>query len=102
MYACPSIIMIHSTSQTMHFHHDTHHAAYVNNLNNFLATPAAAGNTPLQHASLARIVMEVGNSYLGLNATQTTLVRNNAGGHFNHAMVRSIEHCLSSPSSQAI
>ena len=68
------------------FHHDVHHAAYVNNMNAFLASGAAAANSTLQNSSLARIVQNVGTSYLNLSPAQTTLVRNNAGGHFNHAL----------------
>jgi Fe-Mn family superoxide dismutase len=63
--------------QTMHLHHDKHHAAYVNNLN------AALENQP-QLASwsvedLMRRINEVPENI-------RTTVRNNGGGHINHSM----------------
>jgi superoxide dismutase, Fe-Mn family len=63
--------------QTMHLHHDKHHAAYVNNLN------AALENQP-QLASwsvedLMRRINEVPENI-------RTTVRNNGGGHVNHSM----------------
>jgi Fe-Mn family superoxide dismutase len=67
----------HIDEQTMHLHHDKHHAAYVNNLN------AALENQP-QLASwsvedLMRRINEVPESI-------RTTVRNNGGGHINHSM----------------
>jgi superoxide dismutase, Fe-Mn family len=63
--------------QTMHLHHDKHHAAYVNNLN------AALENQPqlasLSVEDLMRRINEVPENI-------RTAVRNNGGGHVNHSM----------------
>jgi Fe-Mn family superoxide dismutase len=67
----------HVDEATMHFHHDNHHNTYVTNLNNALA------NYPdLQGKSLEELV---GN----LDAVPEAIrgvVRNNGGGHWNHAL----------------
>ena len=64
-------------SQTMHLHHDGHHAAYVKNLN------AALEKHPnLQSKQPAELLRD-------LNAIPEdirTAVRNNGGGHANHTM----------------
>lgn len=62
-------------AETMHLHHDMHHAAYVNNLNFALeGHPALAMLTPEQLvASLSDVPAEI-----------RAAVRNNAGGHVNH------------------
>ncbi len=67
----------HIDEQTMHLHHDKHHAAYVTNLN-------AALEGQNQFASLSvddilRRINEVPESI-------RTAVRNNGGGHANHSM----------------
>lgn len=62
---------------TMQIHHDKHHAAYVNNLNNALKDHAA-----LSGKSAVELIKD-------LNAVPEairTAVRNNAGGHVNHTM----------------
>ncbi len=63
-------------AQTMHLHHDKHHQAYVNNLNNAVeAHPELAGK------SLEELLT-------GLDAVPEAAraaVRNNGGGHFNHS-----------------
>jgi Fe-Mn family superoxide dismutase len=62
--------------ETMQFHHDKHHAAYVNNLNSALEKhPELAGK------SLEELVIGL-NSLVpeGIRAA----VRNNGGGHLNH------------------
>lgn len=59
-------------AQTMTIHHDRHHKAYVDALNKAIAdNPALAGK------SLDQLVAQAG----GL----PVLVRNNAGGHWNHS-----------------
>ena len=67
----------HVDEATMHFHHDNHHNTYVTNLNNALA------NYPdLQGKSLEELI---GN----LDAVPEAIrgvVRNNGGGHWNHAL----------------
>jgi Fe-Mn family superoxide dismutase len=63
--------------QTMHLHHEKHHAAYVNNLN------AALEKHPnLQSKSPEELIVN-------LNAIPEDIrgaVRNNGGGHVNHSM----------------
>jgi Fe-Mn family superoxide dismutase len=63
--------------QTMHLHHDKHHAAYVNNLN-----AALEKHPELQGRSVEDLIRD-------LNAVPEdirTAVRNNGGGHVNHTM----------------
>jgi superoxide dismutase, Fe-Mn family len=63
--------------ETMHLHHDKHHAAYVNNLNNALA------NYPdLQSKSAEELIKNLN----GLPEAVRMAVRNNGGGHVNHSM----------------
>ena len=59
--------------QTMEIHFARHHAAYVNNLNN-----EVANNRALQGQSLEDIMHNVSN--------YNEQVRNNGGGHYNHAL----------------
>lgn len=67
----------HIDAQTMQIHHDKHHQAYVNNLNAALD----------KHAGLQDKALE---SLLGnLSSVPDdirTAVRNNGGGHWNHAL----------------
>ncbi|HST05873.1 MAG TPA: superoxide dismutase [Chloroflexia bacterium] len=63
--------------ETMHLHHDKHHAAYVNNLNNALA------NYPDLQSKSAEDLIKNLNS---LPEAIRTAVRNNGGGHVNHTM----------------
>ncbi|MGA0546438.1 superoxide dismutase [Brevundimonas sp. VNH65] len=59
--------------ETMTFHHDKHHQTYVDNLNKFVdATPAAQGK------SLEEL--------MGIMSTLPKSIRNNGGGHWNHAL----------------
>jgi len=62
---------------TMQIHHDKHHAAYVNNLNN-----AVKDQADLAAKSAEELIKD-------LNAVPEAIrmaVRNNAGGHVNHTM----------------
>jgi Fe-Mn family superoxide dismutase len=59
-------------SATMKIHHSLHHQAYVNNLNKALAGTASA-NTPL-----VDLLLNI--------STQSEVIRNNAGGHYNHSL----------------
>jgi Fe-Mn family superoxide dismutase len=62
---------------TMQIHHDKHHGAYVNNLN------AALKDHPDLHGkSLHDLLADLGSLPEAIRGT----VRNNAGGHANHAM----------------
>jgi Fe-Mn family superoxide dismutase len=67
----------HIDAATMELHHDKHHAAYVTNLNAALKDHAQLAALPLEEL-LAKL-SEAPES------VRTTL-RNNAGGHANHAM----------------
>ena len=63
--------------ETMHLHHDKHHAAYVNNLN------AAVEKTPeLQGKSIEEIIANLDSVPDSVKGA----VRNNGGGHINHTM----------------
>ena len=62
-------------AQTMEIHHDRHHQAYVNNLNNALQ------NAPdFQSHSLEQLLQALDS----LPDNVRTAVRNNGGGHWNH------------------
>lgn len=64
-------------TMTMQIHHDKHHAAYVNNLNN-----ALKDYPDLQQKSVDALIAD-------LNALPESIrmaVRNNGGGHVNHTM----------------
>jgi len=63
-------------TQTMHLHHDKHHAAYVKNLNAALADYPELGK--LSPDDLVRHLDKVPESI-------HTAVRNNGGGHANHS-----------------
>jgi Fe-Mn family superoxide dismutase len=67
----------HIDAATMELHHDKHHAAYVTNLNNALKDHSQLAGLPLEEL-LAKL-------YDAPESIRTTL-RNNAGGHANHAM----------------
>ena len=62
----------HFDQETMTIHHQRHHQAYVNNLNNALEGSDAANK------SLEEIIREV--------SKYSTAVRNNGGGHYNHSL----------------
>ncbi len=62
---------------TMQIHHDKHHAAYVNNLND-----AAKQYPQLGSMKVEEILARIGE----IPETIRTFVRNNAGGHANHSM----------------
>jgi Fe-Mn family superoxide dismutase len=62
--------------QTMHLHHDKHHAGYVKNLN------TAVGNDPdLAKLSVEKLVRHLDKIPESIRA----MVRNNGGGHANHS-----------------
>jgi Fe-Mn family superoxide dismutase len=65
----------HIDARTMEIHHDKHHAAYVNNLNNALKDHPELAAKPVNEliADLAAVPEAV-----------RTAVRNNGGGHSNH------------------
>ena len=70
----------------MKYHHDVHHAAYVNKLNTLLGSQALNNNIFFQNSTLTSLVMHVGTAQVAnLTLYQHNLLRNNAGGHWNHA-----------------
>ncbi len=64
-------------TQTMHLHHDKHHAAYVNNLN-----AALQSSSELASLSIDDLVARLNEVPDSIRAA----VRNNGGGHSNHSM----------------
>jgi Fe-Mn family superoxide dismutase len=67
----------HIDAQTMHIHHDKHHAAYVANLNKAV--------TEMEHDKM----ISVENLLKDLSHVPEkirTAVRNNGGGHYNHSL----------------
>ncbi len=67
----------HIDAQTMAIHHGKHHQAYVDNLNKALATAPAWASRSLE--DILRNLDQVPESI-------RTAVRNNGGGHANHAL----------------
>lgn len=68
----------HIDARTMEIHHDKHHGAYVTNLNKALeSAPELAGK------SLDSLLA---NGLAAVPEPIRTAVRNNGGGHWNHAM----------------
>ncbi|OYU83016.1 MAG: hypothetical protein CFE24_13230 [Flavobacterium sp. BFFFF2] len=63
-------------AQTMEIHFSKHHAAYVKNLN------AAVMGTPAEKLSITEILAHV--------SQYSPAIRNNAGGHYNHAFFWSV------------
>ena len=66
----------HIDEQTMHLHHDKHHQAYVDNANKALA------GTEWENRSIEDILASIEIIPEGVRAA----VRNNVGGHANHAL----------------
>ncbi len=64
-------------ARTMQFHHDKHHAAYVNNLN------AALNQHPeIANQSLSALLKDLNKVPEDIRTT----IRNNGGGHLNHSL----------------
>src|SRR3954451_24527810 len=66
----------HIDAQTMQFHHDKHHQAYVDKAN------AALAGTELKNASVEDVLRNLSS----LPSDKQGPVRNNAGGHANHSL----------------
>ena len=62
-------------ARTMQIHHDNHHAAYVNNLNNNVDKWPEMATKPID---------QILSNLSAVPETVRTLVRNNLGGHWNH------------------
>ena len=69
-------------TQTMQLHHDKHHAAYVNNLNN------AVANTEFASMNVEDLVKQISRVPDNIR----TAVQNNAGGHVNQWHERNERH----------
>ena len=65
----------HIDARTMQIHHDNHHAAYVNNLNNNVDKWPEMATKPID---------EILSNLSAAPEAVRTLVRNNLGGHWNH------------------
>lgn len=66
----------HIDARTMEIHHGKHHQAYITNLNN-----AIAGKADLEAKSVGELIADLATVPDDIR----TAVRNNAGGHANHA-----------------
>src|SRR5690349_7339352 len=66
----------HIDEMTMRVHHDKHHQAYVDKAN------AALSGTEFENRSIVDILRDLDALPEGIR----TAVRNNGGGHFNHAL----------------
>jgi Fe-Mn family superoxide dismutase len=66
----------HIDARTMEIHHDKHHAGYVSKLN-----AALEGHAALNSKSIEELLADLG----ALPESIRTAVRNNGGGHANHA-----------------
>lgn len=64
--------------QTMHLHHDKHHAAYVTNLNKALESAPELGELNLEQILANQLVVVPERIRMA--------VRNNGGGHANHSL----------------
>jgi Fe-Mn family superoxide dismutase len=67
----------HIDAKTMEIHHGKHHAAYVNNLNK-----ALEGKSELESKTVEQLISKIAD----IPEAIRTAVRNNGGGHWNHAM----------------
>ena len=65
----------HIDTMTMRIHHDTHHGAYVNNLNGLVEKWPELATKPIEEI--------LSNLSVAPEAVRTA-VRNNLGGHWNH------------------
>jgi superoxide dismutase, Fe-Mn family len=73
----PEALEPHIDARTMEIHHGKHHQAYVNNLNAAIEKePSLAGR------SLEELLRDLS----AVPESVRTAVRNNGGGHWNHAM----------------
>jgi Fe-Mn family superoxide dismutase len=71
----------HIDAKTMEIHHGKHHAAYIANLNK-----ALEGNADLEGKTIDELITDLGAVPEGIR----NAVRNNGGGHANHALFWSI------------
>jgi Fe-Mn family superoxide dismutase len=67
-------------AQTMEIHHSKHHQAYINNVNNAIA------GTDLESKSVEALIADLA----AVPEAKRPAVRNNGGGHANHALFWSV------------
>jgi len=67
----------HIDARTMEIHHTKHHQAYINNANKALESHAA-----LQSKSVEALISDLA----AVPEEIRTVIRNNAGGHYNHSL----------------
>jgi Fe-Mn family superoxide dismutase len=67
----------HISKETMEYHHDKHHAAYVTNLNN-----ALKDHPDLQNKTIEELLRGIKSVPEGIRQA----VINNGGGHYNHTL----------------
>jgi len=76
-------------TETMHLHHDKHHAAYVNKLNEALAKEpsfAVAPGSNIDDFAPGSNVDDLLKNLSNVPESIRTAVRNNGGGHSNHSL----------------
>jgi superoxide dismutase, Fe-Mn family len=66
----------HIDAKTMEIHHGKHHQAYINNVN------AVIANTPFDNLEVEKLIADLE----AVPENIRTVVRNNGGGHANHAL----------------
>jgi Fe-Mn family superoxide dismutase len=69
-------------TETMHLHHDKHHAAYVKKLNEAVAKVPSLANV----TNVDDLLKNLANADLPYPAEITTAIRNQGGGHANHSL----------------
>ncbi|MGA0920731.1 MAG: superoxide dismutase [Gemmatimonadaceae bacterium] len=87
----PEALEPHIDAQTMQIHHGKHHQAYVTNLNAAIekAPELASWNLEQLCRDIAKVpesVRPAGGHNRGGPESVRTAVRNNGGGHWNHAL----------------
>ena len=74
----PDALEPHIDKMTMEIHHGKHHNAYVTNLNKALESAPDLSNKSIEEL--------LANNCVAVPENIRTAVRNNGGGHYNHAM----------------
>src|SRR5215475_11793457 len=74
----PDALEPHIDKMTMEIHHGKHHNAYVTNLNKALESAPELANKTIEEL--------LANNLANVPENIRTAVRNNGGGHWNHAM----------------
>ncbi len=69
-------------AETMHIHHDKHHAAYVANLNKAVSTTAVADQKTDDSLALEILLRDLNQR----PESYRTALRNQGGGHYNHSL----------------